>query len=267
MSSASPFPGMDPYLQSHWRDVHTRLMVYAVDQLQEQLPADLLARVEEGVEVDWEGDVRTVLPDVRVEEDFSQWPPVGDAETGGLALASAVVAEPLVVPVDDTTRRVEIIDSKSGNRVVTVIEILSPTNKQPGSGMEQYRRKQLEDIAGGVNLVEVDLIRGGAFALAVPESRLTPRYRTPFLVCVRRRVRFNEAELYRAPLEERLPAIRIPLRPVDKDAVLDLQALINQCYVKGRYNRIDYREEPDPPFLTAEQAWADPLLRQAGRRP
>jgi len=48
----SPFPGMDPYLEQFWRDVHARCIIYAADQLQARLPADLRARVEERVFVE-----------------------------------------------------------------------------------------------------------------------------------------------------------------------------------------------------------------------
>ncbi len=40
---ASPFPGMDPYLEAHWRDVHARLIIYASDALQVLLPGSLRA--------------------------------------------------------------------------------------------------------------------------------------------------------------------------------------------------------------------------------
>jgi hypothetical protein len=43
---------MDPYLEAHWRDVHARLILYACDQLEPQLPANLIARVEERVVVE-----------------------------------------------------------------------------------------------------------------------------------------------------------------------------------------------------------------------
>ena len=43
----SPFPGMDPYMEKHWHEVHHRLITYASDLLQEQLPPQLRARVEE----------------------------------------------------------------------------------------------------------------------------------------------------------------------------------------------------------------------------
>lgn len=49
---ASPFPGMDPYLEQFWRDVHASLIIYARDQLQTRLPAGLRVRVEERVVVE-----------------------------------------------------------------------------------------------------------------------------------------------------------------------------------------------------------------------
>ena len=48
----SPFPGMDPYLERHWLDVHGSLNLYIRDELQPQLPADLAARMEESVYVE-----------------------------------------------------------------------------------------------------------------------------------------------------------------------------------------------------------------------
>ncbi len=50
--AGSPFPGMDPYLERYWRDVHSRLVVYICDSLQESLPPPLRARVEERVFVE-----------------------------------------------------------------------------------------------------------------------------------------------------------------------------------------------------------------------
>ena len=70
----SPFPGMDPYLEQFWGDVHTTLMVYARNQINESLPDDLQARVEESLSVETdEGFHRTVYPDIRVVEEPSAW--------------------------------------------------------------------------------------------------------------------------------------------------------------------------------------------------
>lgn len=84
----SPFPGMDPYLERHWGDVHTRLITYASDQLQKILPRDLRARVEERVVVAQWDRTRSLFPDVRVIETR---PGSGRASRGGTV---AAVAEP-----------------------------------------------------------------------------------------------------------------------------------------------------------------------------
>src|SRR2546425_2928533 len=95
MATQSPFPGMDPYLEQHWRDVHQSLVTYARDQLQPQLPKDLRARVEERVYLATEdGPRRNLYPDVRVSETGR------DAGQPEQAAAVAVV-EPLVVEVFD----------------------------------------------------------------------------------------------------------------------------------------------------------------------
>ncbi|MBW3600284.1 MAG: DUF4058 family protein [Planctomycetes bacterium] len=44
---SSPFPGMDPYLEAFWGDVHASLVTYARDQLRVQLSPDLKARAVE----------------------------------------------------------------------------------------------------------------------------------------------------------------------------------------------------------------------------
>lgn len=68
------------------------------------------------------------------------------------------------------------------------------------------------------------------------------------------------------PLRERLPAIRIPLRPADADVVLDIQPLVEQAYADGRYDDLDYREACRPPLDPDDTAWVDDLLRAAARR-
>ena len=65
----SPFPGMDPYLEAHWGDVHSRLTIDACDEIQSLLPRDLRARVEEYLIVeDDEERKRRYSPDVRIIE-------------------------------------------------------------------------------------------------------------------------------------------------------------------------------------------------------
>src|SRR6266702_1884018 len=89
----SPFPGMDPYLEQHWGDVHHNLITFAQGLLNEHLPHDLRARVEERILVELPSEDRVYYPDVRVVERER----AGPASTG-VAVADIAVAEPLEVP-------------------------------------------------------------------------------------------------------------------------------------------------------------------------
>ena len=261
----SPFPGMDPYLERYWHEVHQRLVIYTGDLLQTQLPPPLRARVEERVYLEEEsGEFRTVRPDVYIVE--HPGPSLPAAETEG---AVAIEEEPLLITPQSeplTEGYIEIVDAESGNRVVTVIEFLSPTNKLPGRGREQYLLKQREVIRAGANLVEIDLTRSGEKTLAVPDDSVPASCRTIYQICVWRRRPIGRFELYPAPLARRLPPIRIPLRPADADVRLDLQSLVDRCYANGRYDDLDYRAEPNPPLSAEEAAWTNEMLRGKGLR-
>jgi hypothetical protein len=262
---ASPFPGMDPYLERHWGDIHQAFITYARDQLQGALPQDLRARVEERVFVESPtGPERSMYPDVRVVE-RGRGKHLAPRMAGGVA-----VADPLCIrlrPEPVTEGFIEIIDLTSGRRVVTVIEVLSPANKVAGPGQDLYARKQDDCKAAGVNLVEIDLLRAGRWVRSVPEDLVPESHRTTYRVCVFRAGADWLGEVHRVPLRERLPGIKIPLRATDADVPLDLQALIEQCYRNGGYDEdIDYQAEPEPPLARDDAGWADALLRKEGRR-
>jgi len=255
---------MDPYLEQHWRDVHHRLVTYASDQLRPWLPKSLRARVEERVYVESDHSAeRSLYPDIRVIERRKSVRARAAIEGG------VVIAEPLLVDVGDepvTEGFIQIIDVGSGQRVVTVIEFLSPSNKGAGEGQDLYLKKQKEIKESSTSLVEIDLTRQGKRILLVPPERIPPAYRTTYQVCVRRGYRPSPVEIYDLPLKERLPVIGIPLRERDPDAPLDLQALVDQCYENGGYDDVDYRVDPIPPLDPKDAVWADGLLRSKGVR-
>jgi len=264
MKIYSPFPGMDPYLESHWGDVHHSLIQYGRDAIQGILPDDLLARVEERVylEID-DVRIRSIAPDSRI----SEWQTNGIG--GGTAVAEEVaVAEPrvFVVEPDEVTEGLIEIRERDGGRVVTILEFLSPGNKAGGEGMRQYYQKQTQILQSPTSLVEIDLVRAGQRVLAIPSPMIPKEWRNDYLACIRRSWRGSHRELYSIPLRKRLPILPIPLRSHEPPIHLDLQAILEQCYRPGRYDRLNYREGATPALSEADRAWADDLLKAAGKR-
>ena len=260
----SPFPGMDPYLQRHWRAVHTMLIAYTCDAIQPKLPDDLVARVEEGILLD-EDDVAIAArnPDVYVVESPVPW------ESRAAAAAAAgpdVAAAPILLEIDHdplVERHIQITD-QDGHRVITAIEILSPWNKE-GKGREQYLAKREQYMSAKTNLVEIDLVRGASWFGMVAPHGVPQKHRTTYRVTVKRLDAYR-LELYPIELNQRLPSIAIPLRPTDTDVRIDLQTLFDQVYVNGRCGRTDYAKACEPPLEGAMGGWADELLKTAGRR-
>jgi hypothetical protein len=253
---------MDPYLEFYWRDVHQALAIYARDALNQVLPEQLRCLAQERVYIATDESARqTRYPDVYVVEHS------GDIGTTG-TIAGAAVAEPILVhlhpePVSETF--LEIVDGGSSGRVITVIEFLSPTNKLPGDGRDDYRRKQAECRKALVNLVEIDLTREGNREEVLPSSRpIGADRRATYHACVWRAGNPGISAVYSMPLSAPLSGISIPLRPSDVDAVLDLQSLVERAYANGRYRRfIDYRRALDSPLAPDDQAWAAKLLASA----
>jgi hypothetical protein len=260
----SPFPGMDPYLERHWLDVHTKLVTYSADALNTRLPPELIARTQERIAIESEDDVPDRLaPDVRVLEAVQAM----QSEPSSSGSAMAVAPYRLVALIEPITERfIEIIEA-TGERLVTVIEFPSPTNKR-GEGLKAFRSKREKVLAGRVNFVEIDLVRTGDWRkLLRPHS---PRRGTgsPYRATVRA-IRDPEAVYYYPmSLREPLPAIRIPLRRDDPQVDLQLQPLVEQAYANGRYARpLDYSKPPDPPLDTEDAAWAEEVLKAAGKIP
>ena len=255
---------MDPWLEGHWGDVHQRIVTYACDRIEPQLPPDLFARVEETMYiVSPTAEPGVARPDVAVVER-----PHG---AGGGAIPAAgegvAVAEPVRVklPVEPVTLgHIEIRTAKGRRPLVTAIEIVSPANKFDRAARRTYRRKRRAYYSARANVVEIDLLRRGRPLIDVPANTWAgdPHLDTPYRACVRPSSPGDVdpwADYYPMPLRRRLPAIRIPLRRGrDESVVLDVQAVLEQAYVRGRYAaEIDYDSPPPPPLLSpADAAWA-----------
>ena len=264
MTTKNPFPGMNPFFEQRWRDAHSSLITYLRDALQDRLPPDLIVGAEEEIISIGPGESpATCRPDVQVREPWTLKEPV--ATEAASKPPPTVATEPIRVFLDEAIERwLEIRDATS--RLITVLELLSPTNKRECVERDRYLRKRRRFIGGGVNLVEVDLVRQGVSVFPQTIRNVLERAHACYGVCVFRVARPGEQDVYPVRLRERLPCIRIPLRSTDADVVVDLQPLIDQCHERGRYHLLDYRLDPDPAFPPEEAAWVDHVLREHGMR-
>jgi hypothetical protein len=136
--------------------------------------------------------------------------------------------------------------------------------KRRGTGRELYLAKLNECMEAGVNTVEIDLTRGGDRLSIMPKlAEVEPQ--TTYVACVRRPSIDDLIGVYLMPLDKPLKRVRVPLRPTDEDVILDLQPLVKQAYVRGRYDRLDYSRHVEPPPDKEEAAIIEQFLKQAGK--
>ena len=264
---ANPFPGMNPWLQTLWGDTHLSLIAYSRDQIQRQLPPDLRAVAQEAANIATRPPARRKLrigPDVAVTE--QELRENGGATTTLAARPSAgTVTLPLTLPVASMAPNPRWVEIHEIERLVTVIEVLSPSNKRPGRDRKAYLEKQRRLVAGGINLVEIDLIRGGKTVSRLPDAALPEDHRTAYRACVYPARNAEVANFYRIPLRDPLPTLQVPLRPTDGPGVqLNLQAVIDQACRDGGLRDWDYLEPLVPPLPAEDAAWAEERLRAAG---
>jgi hypothetical protein len=150
---------------------------------------------------------------------------------------------------------------------VTAIEVLSISNKLAGSdGRAAYRQKQLELREANVNLVEIDLLRGGRHTTLVPEKGLHEAAQAfDYHACIYFAFEPDRFQVAAFRLGDRLPRIAVPLSPDKQPLVVDLQPVLDRCYDMGLYSRrIRYSQPCDPPLTPEQQAWAEAILREKG---
>ena len=257
----NPFPGMNPWLQSYWHSVHASLITYARDAISAQLPPGLAALTEERLVIENLRDdfKKSIGPDVAIAE---SWDGGGPPKLP----PGAAVAEAVMVILDKPVERwIQIVDG-SGH-LITAVEVLSWTNKDDDKGRRAYRSKQRIYQEGGVNLVEIDLLYSGDRIFLAPPDAFGSHLDHPYGVSVWRANQPDRAFAYPIGWRKRLPAVPIPLREQDADAILDLQPVLDETYRNGRYAYlIPYHSGPEPRLPGREQDWAEQLLRERGLR-
>ena len=272
---ATPFPGMDPYLErpNLWHGLHNRLIAGIADILGPLLRPRYFVAVEERsyLEDPFALDFRTV-PDVGMVGPYSSRP-VTVLERAATATAPQVIELPMPEQIRETYLSIQEVGSSNlatemwlnseddGLKVVTTLEILSPWNKASREGRSQYARKRDEVINSYTNLVEIDLLRAGQrfvqtrdqnyhYSILVSPAPMRPR-----------------AHFYPFTIRQPIPTFQLPLQQDDEGPVLDLNQILHDLYDRAGYDlRINYQTEPVPPLAEEDTSWLDALLRQAKLR-
>jgi len=263
----SPFPGMDPYIEDRglWGDFHTKLIGEIERSLAPRLPERYFVQTGERAYV--------VLAGANGKEERRFYPDVGigaaqQRERGPEVQAGVVLAEPAAEIATVTMRAfidehfrenfIEIYETDPEVRLVTCIEVLSPSNKRRGTeGWEQYLRKRNALLLGSANLVEIDLLRGGQ---RMPMVEPWPN--SPYYLLVGRQSDVPHCRVWPVHVHLALPEIPIPLASPDPDVPLPLQPLIETIYARSRYaRRIDYTRLLNPALAPEQAVWLQERLR------
>jgi len=254
---------MDPYIEDRgfWADFHTKLIGEIERALAPALPDRYFIQTGERAYVVLAGangkEERPFYPDVGIVAAPQQERVAG--ASGGVAVAepaAEIAAVTMRAFIDEHFREsfVEIYESEPDVRLVTCIEVLSPSNKRRGTeGWEQYLRKRNALLLGSANLVEIDLLRGGQ---RMPMVEPWPN--SPYYLLVGRQSDVPHCRVWPVHFHQALPEIPVPLASPDPDVPLALQPLIESVYERSRYaRRIDYAKPLDPPLLPEQAAWLE----------
>ena len=259
----SPFPGVDPFIeaQGQWPDFHSRFITYLCDAIGDHLPEDYVARIGE----------RTNLIDLHRDESQISRPDVGIYKSAGTRTSfgvesSVAVLEPITATLpayDEIVQTFIEIHHLPSERLVTVIELLSPSNKAE-PGLSQYRAKRVGILQSDVHLVELDLLTAGRrmtedvelkgnhdYCAVISDSQTRPKI-----------------HIYLWTVCDVIPAISIPLRAPDAPIKTDLLQTYQTAYERGRYGRtLDYTTQLNLPISDEAKEWCFQLAKGAGKMP
>jgi hypothetical protein len=255
---------MDPYLEQSifWSEFHSRLIVAIADALAPSLLPKYYVGVETRTYLDGtDEDLLIGIADAIVLSATGQAQSTTLETTAAVATQTRPQSVLLPMPVEVKQRYLEIREAGS-DAVITVIEVLSPTNKRKGAGRLAYEKKRQQLLASASHLVEIDLLRD--------EEPMTMRgviLPTDYRILVSRSEDRPKADLYGFTLREAIPEFPLPLKEVSERVNVNLQAIVQGIYERGGYSiRLNYRQTVPPPELSqADQRWVDELLLREER--
>lgn len=248
---ASPFPGMDPYLEDpiEWPELHIRLIMALSRQLSAQVTPHFYVRVEQRVSIvdpDDEQERRVIMPDIFLAQSST---PATASNTSERVIATPTLISTLDEDLEVREYYLAIYDARS-RTVVTTIELLSPVNKAGGAKQAAFQAKRQAVMASPAHWIEIDLLRAG-------ERPAEVAGKSDYYALLKRAGQRGPLEVWFCDLRDPLPTIAVPLRSPFADVPLDLQVALDSAYAEARYDaQLNYAAKPPPPPLRrADAAW------------
>jgi hypothetical protein len=244
---------MNPYLEQTalWQDFHGEFLFALRHQVAVPIAPKYIVQVGEHIYIhDLPSEPRRRVGDADVSVARQE-----GAAAGQLALAVLEAPAEVQLPQQDVERvRYLEVRDRQGRELVTVIELLSPSNKRPGEDRDQYLAKRRAVLRTEAHFVEIDLLRAWA------HMPLVNRPVCDYSVLVSRAERRPIAEFWPIPLRDHLPVIPVPLRAPDGDVPVNLQEVLHAAYDRACYDHYIYAGALDPPLSPDDAAWARQFL-------
>jgi uncharacterized protein DUF4058 len=249
----SPFPGMNPYFEHPvmWADFHNSFIHAIREQLNQQIRPAYFAKVEE---------LLFIHELTSEERRFMGRTDVGIVDRGaferkpGSKAMQAPFYGTVSTAVDIETHAFLEIRDRENQSLITVIEVLSPANKNSGPDRNLYLAKRRQILAGGAHLVELDLLRAG------PRLPLDGMPDCDYCAVVSRSEERPRAGIWPNFLRDAFLPIPIPLRAPDADAIFDIKVGIDHVYDSAGYEDYVYLRPPQPPLPEGDIAWAKQFI-------
>ena len=265
-----PFPGMIPYLEARrlWPEVHNKLIGDIHYFLREALPPRYAVTMEERVIVE-----ETIGDELRRGYAVPNLSIAGRNITGGDTTDGKTAAGTAVAPDADavTVTIPELrpahewfieIRTETRSPSVTILELLSHSNKRAGPGRRDYLAKRMRILESATHLVEIDLLRANH---PMPTEGYDDR--AAYRILVSRSEMRPQATLYPFGMRAAIPTFAIPLLGGDAGPTLALGDILGDLYVRGYYdNSVNYAADPEGPLSDDDRAWLDRALREQRRR-
>jgi hypothetical protein len=245
---------MNPWLEQDdvWEDFHSRYLPAIAAQLARGVGTSYFVKIEQQLFIhETSADERSLLG--RADIGIARMHPPESIQGSVGTMTAPMYA--MIPPVPETTRHswIEIRD-KRRRGVVTVIELLSPSNKRSGPDRAAYFAKRHYLLESETHFVEIDLLRGG------PRMPLDSLPKCDYYVMVSRAEDRPRAGIWPIKLREALPQMPVPLLMPDGPIVVDLQTALHAVYDQSTYANYIYDGQPQPTLNSDDAAWANQFL-------